>query len=84
MFRIMGIKRTGSVDREDSAYKTALKDLSERINTTIEMLKPSGLELRRLDSSELLGLYSSYFINTPGGGRAYLTPVMWLDEKKQK
>lgn len=82
LFKIMGIKRAGTIDREDEAYKNALKDLTDRVNTTIEMLKPSGLELKRLDSSELLGLYSSYFTNTPGGGRAYLTPVMWLNERK--
>ncbi len=82
MFKLMGITRTGSVNREDPAYKTALKELGERVDTTVEMLEPAGLKLKRLDSSELLGLYSSYFTNTPGGGRAYLTPVMWLNEKK--
>ncbi len=66
-----------STDKDDPAYQKALSDLATRVNNCREKLRPCGLELKRLNNDQLLGLYSSYFTNVPGGGRTYLTPVMW-------
>jgi hypothetical protein len=70
-----------SIDRDDPSYKKALKDLEVRVQMCIETLKASQIKIRRLKSEELLGLYSSYFTNVSGGGKSYLTPVMWAGGK---
>lgn len=66
-----------SIDREDPAYKKALKNLEVRILNCTDTLKASQIKIRRLSTEELLGLYSSYFTNVSGGGKSYLTPIMW-------
>ena len=68
---------TSVIDRNNPSYKKALRELNDRIKNCIEALAPSGVEVKRLGNNELLGLYSSYFTNMPGGGKSYLTPVMW-------
>lgn len=70
-------KSSAALDRKDQSYQKALRELSDRANNCISALAPSGVIVKRLDNNELLGLYSSYFTNMPGGGKSYLTPVMW-------
>ena len=70
-------KSASSVDRNHVSYKKALRELNDRAKNCIEALSPAGVKVERLDNNELLGLYSSYFTNMPGGGKSYLTPVMW-------
>jgi hypothetical protein len=70
-------KGAQSINRDDPAYQKALRTLANRVANCKESLESCGLSIRRLDNDELLGLYSSYFTNVPGGGRSYLTPVMW-------
>jgi hypothetical protein len=79
-------KSISGLDKDDPAYKKALGALNDRVQNCMESLKPCGVKMKKLDNNELLGLYSSYFTNVPGGGRSYLTPAMWLersDEIKQ-
>ncbi len=70
-------KSSAALDRNDASYQKAIRDLSDRAANCIEALAPAGVKVERLDNNELLGLYSSYFTNMPGGGKSYLTPVMW-------
>lgn len=75
-----------AIDKDDPAYQKAVRALDDRVKNCMESLTPCGVKIKRLDNNELLGLYSSYFTNVPGGGRSYLTPAMWLeraDELKQ-
>ncbi len=69
------------IDKEDESYKNALRELEDKINNCIETLSPSGIDLKRVGTNELLGLYSSYFTNASGGGKSYLTPVMWPNKE---
>ncbi|MBN2111664.1 PrgI family protein [Candidatus Woesearchaeota archaeon] len=68
---------TSSIDRNHPSYKKALRELDDRVKNCIEALAPASVKVERLENNELLGLYSSYFTNMPGGGKSYLTPVMW-------
>jgi len=72
-----------TIDREDETYKKALDDLNSRVLSSIDTLQPSNLKLKRLDTNNLLNLYSSYFTNNSGNERSYLTPVMWEREGKK-
>jgi hypothetical protein len=70
-------KSASALDKNDPAYQKALRDLNDRAKNCVTALAPSGVLVERLTNNELLGLYSSYFTNMPGGGKSYLTPVMW-------
>lgn len=65
------------LNRDDPAYKKALGELDDRVSNCNESLAVVDVKVRRLGTNELLGLYSSYFTNVPGGGKSYLTPITW-------
>lgn len=76
-------KAAEAVDKDDPAYQKALRALADRVKNCTDSLKPSGVAVKRLNNNELLGLYSSYFTNVPGGGKSYLTPAMWLERGEE-
>lgn len=73
-----------SINKNHDSYKKALRELNDRVKNCIEVLSPAGVNVERLENNELLGLYASYFTNMPGGGKSYLTPVMWPSKGQEE
>jgi len=78
MYKLLGVTPSSTIDKTDQSYKNAVRELHERLTTTKEILEMCNLKLKRLNTEELLSLYSSYFTNNPGRGKSYLTPITWL------
>lgn len=73
-------KYATSINKESEEYRTSLAKLNNSLASCREMLEPCGVTTRRIKTTELLGLYTSYFTNTSNISAELLTPIMWLDK----
>ena len=59
-----------------------LEDFTSRINDNLRLLKNIGLDVRRLKTDELIGLYSSYFTDQTSSSESYITEYMTSEDIK--
>jgi len=69
------------INKDSKQYTDNLKQLLINVRNCEDMLKLCDLKISMLDSSELLGLYTTYFTNSSIINRTLLNPLMWLDKK---
>ncbi len=63
---------------DENAFTISLNTLHDRVKHCKISLEACGLKVNRLNTNELLSVYSSYFTNTEAASKSYLTPAMWL------
>ncbi len=63
---------------DEKAFTISLNTLRDRVKHCKVSLEACGLKVNRLNTNELLSVYSSYFTNTEAASKSYLTPAMWL------
>ncbi len=72
------------IDNDDPAALDAARlSLQANILNCQEMMEKCQIATRRLNTAELLGLYSSFFKNESTLNKSLLSPVMWMDQALQ-
>jgi hypothetical protein len=59
-------------------YEKSLKEVEGRVSDVIEKIEKTGVSAKRMNSNQLLSLYTTYFTDMFEIDTSYLSPVMWF------
>jgi len=76
------LKRFFGIKNKNIETDLRLEDFTSRINDNLRLLKNIGLDVRRLKTDELIGLYSSYFTDQTSSSESYITEYMTSEDIK--
>ncbi|MEA2037412.1 MAG: hypothetical protein U9O94_07925 [Nanoarchaeota archaeon] len=65
-------------------YEKSLKEVSNRVEDVVEKITKTGVKAKRMNSNQLLSLYTTYFTDLFEIDTSYLSPVMWLKSSHDK
>jgi len=82
-FLLLGKEAIFSSKRK-AEYDKSLKVLGNRVEDVTEKISKTGVKARRMNSNQLLSLYTTYFTDLFEIDTSYLSPVMWLRSSKDK
>ncbi len=82
-FYLLGKEVIFSGKRKEE-YNKSLKVLGNRVEDVIEKISNTGVKAKRMNSNQLLSLYTTYFTDLFEIDTSYLSPVMWLNSSNDK
>ena len=82
-FYLLGKEMIFSGKRKEQ-YEKSLKELSSRVEDVIEKITKTGVKAERMNSNQLLSLYTTYFTDLFEIDTSYLSPVMWFKSPHDK
>ena len=82
-FYLLGREVIFSGKRKEQ-YEKSLNELSSRVEDVIEKITRTEVKAERMNSNQLLSLYTTYFTDLFELDTSYLSPVMWLKPANDK
>ena len=64
--------------KRKAQYEKSLNELSNRVEDVAEKIIKTGVKAKRMNSNQLLSLYTTYFTDLFEIDTSYLSPVMWF------
>lgn len=70
--------------KRKAQYEKSLNELRNRVEDVVEKITKTGVKAKRMNSNQLLSLYTTYFTDLFEIDTSYLSPVMWFKSSTDK